>query len=74
MYYDSALFFEILGKSQGAMPGVNGPLSKHFIEQWLHDTDCFIGIHDRKLSILGLCQILQLPPAAVPGVMENAGR
>ena len=39
------------------MPGISGPLSKHFIEQWLHDTDCFIGVHDRKLSILGLCQV-----------------
>jgi hypothetical protein len=23
----------------------------HFIQQWLHDTDCFIGLHDRKVRI-----------------------
>jgi hypothetical protein len=24
----------------------------HFIQQWLHDTDCFIGLHDRKVRAL----------------------
>ncbi len=43
-----------------------------FIEQWLNDTDCFIGIHDRKLCILGLCQLLAMPN--VPGVADNARR
>jgi hypothetical protein len=45
----------------------------HFIEQWLQDTDCFIGLHDRKLSILGLCRILEVGPQ-VPGVAPNTGR
>jgi len=26
-----------------------------------HDTDCFIGLHDRKICVLGLCHLLQMP-------------
>jgi len=33
----------------------------HFVQQWLHDTDCFIGLHDRKICVLGLCHLLQMP-------------
>lgn len=36
------------------------PLSSHFIKQWLMDTDCFLGIHDRKLYVLGLCTAIGL--------------
>ena len=24
----------------------------HFVQQWIHDTDCFIGLHDRKVIYL----------------------
>merc|ERR1712117_734301 len=73
LYYDTSLFFASLQSCQlpNGMTGV--PVIKHFIEQWLHDTDCFIGIHDRKLSILGLCKILEAGPQ-VPGVSDNAAR
>lgn len=35
--------------------------TNHFIKQWLHDTDCFLGIHDRKLCVLGLCTLITMP-------------
>ena len=46
--------FEIFFSS---VPGVQGSLIKHFIGQWLYDTDCFNGLHDRKLCVLGFCQV-----------------
>ena len=73
LYYDTSVFFESLQRCQlpNGMTGV--PVIQHFIEQWLHDTDCFIGIHDRKLSILGLGKILEAGPQ-VPGVADNASK
>ena len=41
---------------------MQGSLIKHFIGQWLYDTDCFNGLHDRKLCVLGLCMLLKLLP------------
>merc|ERR1712223_1636673 len=60
MYYNHNLFFTTLQNS--SIPGVQGSLIKHFIGQWLHDTDCFNGLHDRKLCVLGLCMLLKLLP------------
>lgn len=59
MYYDANLFFRTLQNS--TVPGIQGPLIKHFIGQWLYDTDCFNGLHDRKLCVLGLCQLMTMP-------------
>lgn len=59
MYYNSNLFFSTLQNS--SIPGVQGSLIKHFIDQWLYDTDCFNGLHDRKLCVLGLCQLMTMP-------------
>ena len=66
MYYDSALFFQTLQNS--SVPGIEGSLIKHFIGQWIHDTDCFIGLHDRKICVLGLCQLMTMPD--LPGLEE----
>ncbi|CAM9462061.1 importin-7-like [Lampetra fluviatilis] len=41
-------------------PASSLPVTAHFLNQWLNDTDCFLGLHDRKLSVLGLCSLLQL--------------
>merc|ERR1719361_2547913 len=60
MYYNQNLFFTTLQNS--SIPGVQGSLIKHFIGQWLYDTDCFNGLHDRKLCVLGLCMLLNLLP------------
>lgn len=60
LYYDPQLLFGVLQK----MPD----FTNHFIKQWLHDTDCFLGIHDRKLCVLGLCTLIgmtQKPPALI---------
>lgn len=53
LYYNPPLLLSILEK----MPD----FTKRFVEQWLHDTDCFLGIHDRKLCVLGLCTLISMP-------------
>merc|ERR1719348_2542871 len=59
LYYNPALLLEILDKIQ--IPGMQGGVFRHFLQQWIHDTDCFIGLHDRKLCVLGLIHLLQMP-------------
>jgi len=53
MYYNPALLVDTLNK-------MGGDVFAHFIQQWIHDTDCFIGLHDRKICVLGLCHLLQM--------------
>lgn len=65
LYYNPPLLFSILDK----MPD----FTKRFVEQWLHDTDCFLGIHDRKLCVLGLCTLISLPGRPV-SLIELAPR
>ena len=62
LYYNPALLLEILDKIQIA--GMQGGVFRHFLQQWIHDTDCFIGLHDRKLCVLGLIHLLQMPDNA----------
>lgn len=54
MYYNPLLLMETLEKMGSSVMG-------HFIQQWLHDSDCFIGLHDRKMCVLGLCHLMQMP-------------
>ena len=56
MYYNPILFYTTL--QNASVPGIQGSLIKHFIGQWLYDVDCFNGLHDRKLCVLGLCQLI----------------
>lgn len=61
LYYNPELLLQILEKLQVQMQQVSAePLASHFIKQWLLDTDCFLGIHDRKLYVLGLCRAIAL--------------
>lgn len=71
LYYNPQLLLSILDK----MPQPNSePISSHFIKQWIHDTDCFLGIHDRKLCVLGLCTLISLGDAKPPVLSEIAGK
>ncbi|XP_037934798.1 importin-7 isoform X2 [Teleopsis dalmanni] len=57
LYYNPQLLLSVLDKM--SQPS-NEPISAHFVKQWLHDTDCFLGIHDRKICVLGLCTLISL--------------
>lgn len=56
LYYDPILFLRSLHNRQTN----NEPILSMFIKQWLDDTDCFLGVHDRKLYVLGLCTAMKL--------------
>lgn len=56
LYYNPALLCTILKDHQFN----NELIMSHFVKQWLNDTDCFLGIHDRKLYVLGLCTAMSL--------------
>ncbi|KAG1666608.1 Importin-7 [Nymphon striatum] len=58
LYYNPTLLFQLLEKIP--MPNTTETITAYFIKQWIQDVDCFAGIHDRKLCILGLCELLLL--------------
>nr|XP_004611391.1 unnamed protein product [Sorex araneus] len=64
LYYSPALLLHTLEHTQ--LPPHPGPVTVQFINQWMSDTDCFLGHHDRKMCIIGLSILLELqdrPPA-----------
>jgi hypothetical protein len=71
IYYNPHLLFETLDKLQLSMSTTES-ISVHFIRQWLQDTDCFFGIHDRKLCVLGLLTLMALSPNRPIAVNEHA--
>jgi len=68
LHYNPVLLVETLEKVQ--IPGMPGSVFGHFVKQWLHDTDCFIGLHDRKICVLGLVHLMQM--ADNPNVTQHA--
>ncbi|XP_069364625.1 importin-7-like isoform X2 [Maniola hyperantus] len=60
LYCNPHLLFTILNSLQESVP--NASITQHFIKQWIHDTDCFMGLHDRKLCVLGICTLLEMGP------------
>ncbi|PNF26978.1 Importin-7, partial [Cryptotermes secundus] len=66
LYYNPQLLFGTLEKLQLAVSPTES-ITSHFIKQWIHDTDCFLGLHDRKLCVLGLCTLVNsvVRPVAV---------
>ncbi|KAK2101774.1 Importin-8 [Saguinus oedipus] len=64
LYYNPDLLLHTLERVQ--LPHHSGPITVQFINQWMSDTDCFLGHHDRKMCIIGLSILLELqnrPPA-----------
>lgn len=54
------------------IPNVQGSILAQFLKQWLHDADCFLGLHDRKLSVLGLCSLLTMTNSRPPELTSMA--
>ncbi|XKL59631.1 hypothetical protein PGB90_000647 [Kerria lacca] len=70
LYYNPQLLFEILNKMQLSLSATES-ITSHFIRQWIHDADCFLGLHDRKVCVLGLCTLL-LQTERPPVLMDCA--
>ncbi|XP_033846015.1 importin-7 [Periophthalmus magnuspinnatus] len=58
LYYNPHLLLNTLENLR--FPNNTEPITNHFISQWLKDIDCFLGLHDRKMAILGLCALMEL--------------
>ncbi|XP_077196070.1 importin-8 isoform X2 [Paroedura picta] len=68
LYYNPELLFHTLENIR--FPHNPEPITAQFINQWMNDTDCFLGLHDRKMCIIGLSILIGLPsrPPAVDAV------
>lgn len=66
LYYNPQFLFETLEKMH--LPNMSESIVIQFIKQWIHDMDCFLGLHDRKLCVLGLCTLINTPHNR-PGVI-----
>ncbi|CAI8026804.1 Importin-7, partial [Geodia barretti] len=40
-------------------PSSPEPITSQFFRQWINDAGLFEGIHDRKISVLGFCAVMQ---------------
>ncbi|XP_070612520.1 importin-8 isoform X1 [Erythrolamprus reginae] len=68
LYYNPELLLHTLENIR--FPHNPEPITAQFINQWMNDTDCFLGLHDRKMCIIGLSILIGLPsrPPAVEAV------
>uniref|UniRef100_A0A8C7TYT5 Importin 8 n=1 Tax=Oncorhynchus mykiss TaxID=8022 RepID=A0A8C7TYT5_ONCMY len=68
LYYNPALLIHTLDNMH--FPHTPLPITAHFINQWMNDTEFFLGLHDRKMCIIGLSVLMELPsrPVVVEGV------
>ena len=42
-----------------------------FMQMWFNEADHFLRVHDKKLSILALMKIVELPPQHLPPTLQN---
>ncbi|XP_077401238.1 importin-8 isoform X1 [Vanacampus margaritifer] len=68
LYYSPAILMHTLDNARFSQKPQT--ITAHFINQWMNDTEFFLGIHDRKMCIIGLTVLMELPsrPAALEGV------
>ncbi|XP_052799947.1 importin-7-like isoform X2 [Mya arenaria] len=71
LYYNTPLLLETLKTLK--MENVQGSVMQQFLKQWIHDVDCFLGLHDRKISVLGLCNLLTMVEANRPAEVSEIG-
>ena len=71
LYYDPQLLLSTLEKMR--LPNSTETVTGQFVRQWLHDCDCFLGLHDRKVCVLGLCCLLDTPGNRPQCINDIAG-
>uniref|UniRef100_H2ZR06 Importin N-terminal domain-containing protein n=1 Tax=Ciona savignyi TaxID=51511 RepID=H2ZR06_CIOSA len=59
LYYNPSLLIQTLESMR--FPNTSETISEQFFRQWINDVDCFLGIHDRRMCVLGLCTLMDLP-------------
>ncbi|XP_072529058.1 importin-8 isoform X2 [Salminus brasiliensis] len=68
LYYSPSLLMHTLENIR--FPHSPEPITAQFINQWMNDTEFFLGLHDRKMCIIGLSLLMELSsrPAVLVGV------
>ncbi|XP_061617784.1 importin-8 isoform X1 [Phyllopteryx taeniolatus] len=71
LYYSPALLMHTLDNTHFSQNPQT--ITAHFINQWMNDTEFFLGLHDRKMCIIGLTVLMELPsrPAALESVASQ---
>uniref|UniRef100_A0A8C1ZV44 Importin 8 n=1 Tax=Cyprinus carpio TaxID=7962 RepID=A0A8C1ZV44_CYPCA len=67
LYYNPTLLIHTLENIR--FPHSPEPITAQFINQWMNDTEFFLGLHDRKMCIIGLSVLMEL--ASRPAVLEE---
>ncbi|CAN7998754.1 unnamed protein product [Ixodes hexagonus] len=70
LYYNPHLLFETLGKIQRVDTSEN--LVDHFVKMWLGNIEFFLGLHDRKMCVLGLCTLISSQGSRPQSLSEMA--
>lgn len=68
LYTNYELLLSTLDKLQPDQPQ---QLFTTFVKQWLKDITEFVGLHDRKMCVIGLCTIAMLPADKRPPVVNE---
>ncbi|KAG9511316.1 Importin-7 [Fragariocoptes setiger] len=66
LYYNYELLFQTLEKMQ---PKQGIAMFSSFVHRWMTDVNEFLGLHDRKMCMIGLCILAMLPPQWRPPVV-----
>uniref|UniRef100_A0AAR2IVC8 Importin N-terminal domain-containing protein n=1 Tax=Pygocentrus nattereri TaxID=42514 RepID=A0AAR2IVC8_PYGNA len=71
LYYSPSLLMHTLENIR--FPHSPEPITAQFINQWMNDTEFFLGLHDRKMCIIGLSLLMELSsrPAVLEGVASQ---
>lgn len=67
LYYNPTLLIHTLENIR--FPHSPEPITAQFINQWMNDTEFFLGLHDRKMCVIGLSILMELPSR--PAVLEE---
>jgi len=71
LHYNPPLMLNILSALQPA--GSQVSVVDQFVKQWLFDVDCFLGLHDRKMCVIGLTTLMGMTgrPAVMSEVVQQ---
>ncbi|OQR68292.1 importin-7-like [Tropilaelaps mercedesae] len=47
------------------------PVLDYFVKRWIEDVDCFLGVHDRKMCVLGMCCLMDPGWSSKPAALEQ---
>lgn len=70
-YTNEHLLFEIFNKLEQQSSQPKWALFESFVHQWFKDLEELVGLHDRKMSMIGFCKLISLPSNQRPPVVNQ---